>query len=360
MRRLTRFVAALVAALACTLVALSGLAESVPSAGGSLRVLWRADAGRSIEQPPLVDARAVYVVTTDPRTMAFDRASGEKLWSTRAKQPFSAPPLLAGGRVVVGLGGRAPRVRALECSDGEEAWTVAVSSEPRHLLQDGDGLLVLLHSGELRRLALADGSTLWRRPGLGTRPAGMALGDSVLFVLARKDSVLALAARGGTEVWHAIEPGFYAASPALLGGELALLAGDGREVYLDPASGARLGGARRSPLQLAPPVLSGGFVVSQCTGGRVEAVDRSERATIWSVDLNAAAAGGVVASDGLLFCLSRAGRLAALRADRGGLIWKLDLGTRFFVPPLVRPDLLLLAGERGELIVYARESEGRP
>ena len=188
----------------------------------------------------------------------------------------------------------------------------------------------------------------------------MALGDSVLFVLARKDSVLALAARGGTEVWHAIEPGFYPASPSLLGGELALLAGDGREVYLDPASGARLGGARRSPLQLAPPVLSGGFVVSQCTGGRVEAVDRSERATIWSVDLNAAAAGGVVASDGLLFCLSRAGRLAALRADRGGLIWKLDLGTRFFVPPLVRPDLLLLAGERRELIVYARESEGRP
>lgn len=360
MARLCRLLALIAVVLHSASFALPGRAESGPPTNGSLRVLWRVDAGRSIEQPPLVDARAVYLVTTDPRTMAFDRATGERLWSKRAKQPFSASPLLAGERVIIGLGGRVPRVRALSCVDGEEAWTVGLPSEPRQLLEDGDGLLVLLHSGEVRRLSLADGSTLWRRPGLGTRPAGMALSDSVLFVLARKDSVLALGARGGIELWESIEGGFYAAPPVLLGGELALLAGDGREAYLDPATGARLRSARRSAMQLSPPVLSGGFAVSQATGGRIEALDLTTGAAVWSVDLNAAAAGGAVASDGLLFCLSRAGRLSALRADRGGLVWKLDLGTRFFVPPLVRSDLLLLAGERGDLFVYARESGIEP
>ncbi len=348
---------ALVAVAIVTLVVTIRPSSAQELGEGGLRVRWRADAGRAIDFTPRLDSTSVYVATTDPRVVAYDLASGERRWSKRMKQSISAPLELGPNRVYVPLGDDEPKLRALEATNGDVAWTVAVEAPPVALSLRGDAIIVLEQNGTLECFEVKEGTRRWMRGGLGPSPAGVASDDSTLFVVARRDSILALARETGRPRWKVAIPGRRAAAPVLSSERLVVISADGREAHLDVRNGVELSTATRESYQLSPSLPIDGLLVSASSGGVVEAWDPERRAMRWSMALGAAPAGPPVDAGGHLFVLRRTGRLTILRIDKGDEAWSLELPGEFAVPPCSQGDFLLLAGERGDLYVYGRDDE---
>lgn len=232
------------------------------------RTLWRTRLGETYRghdgskdgplSTPAVDGARVFIVGPRGVLLAADAATGRELWRVDLAKDLGAPapfygfttsPLVAGGRVIVSVGGAAHNLSAFDAGTGRRLWSVA------HSQKSGYGSPVLARlAGEEQVLVLAgdlaygvraaDGALRWSHPtgwpgGSGRVPVVLP-GDRVLLPGEEESALVQVATAGGRlearRVW---------ATPRLKGGFSPTVFHDGRIVgmngaylvALDPATG---------------------------------------------------------------------------------------------------------------------------
>jgi len=200
------------------------------------RTLWRVPLGEthrghdgSRDGPiatPAVSAGRVFMTGPRGTLVAFDAASGKELWRKdllavpQAQAPFygfGASPIVAGGRVVIQLGGAEKSgLAAFDAASGALAWT-ALPSETKGnssgytmaapFALRGQSLLVVTAHDRVFAVKAEDGALAWSHPlAEAEEPmrAPLVLGEDRVLVSRGNSSVLLAVAREG-DAWKASE-----------------------------------------------------------------------------------------------------------------------------------------------------------
>lgn len=146
-----------------TLAASDGTVLALDAASG--RELWRASAGAPIAAGVGSDGSTAAVVTRNNDVVAL--AGGKELWRQRLTALSYTPPLVAGARVFVLGGDRS--VLAFDGATGRRLWAQQRPGEPLVLRQPGVMLavgdtLVVGQGGRLAGLDPLNGSVRWEAP----------------------------------------------------------------------------------------------------------------------------------------------------------------------------------------------------
>lgn len=158
------------------------------------RELWTARV--EVEGTPAATDDVV-IVPTRSSIEAFSAAGGEQVWSAPVG-PLTAPPLVAGGWLIVASPGL---LTALRASDGVQVWSRAFTAVEQRPAAEGTTLYVSSVDGRLIALEIATGSSVWEtRVGQGpTEP--LALADRVYVGTVGREFVC-LRAANGREDWR--------------------------------------------------------------------------------------------------------------------------------------------------------------
>jgi outer membrane protein assembly factor BamB len=100
------------------LAAARGMLALRPKGAGSAEIVWTTPKLSTAAPTPLVDGGRVYTVNASDILVCGDAATGKELWRLRLKGPFTASPVLAGGKLfLVNEGGVTAVVRLGEMSE---------------------------------------------------------------------------------------------------------------------------------------------------------------------------------------------------------------------------------------------------
>ncbi len=177
------------------------------------QVLWRAPLGAEAYTPPLVAGGRVFVLAGDRSVMAFDGATGRRLWTQQ--RPGEALALRQAG-VILAVGdtlvaGQGGRLAGLNPLTGAIRWegTVATSRGTNDVerLVDlvgpasrvGDSVCVRAFNATVGCVDAARGATAWTRPANGTE--GLGGDDRQVFGTEADGKVVAWARANGQPAW---------------------------------------------------------------------------------------------------------------------------------------------------------------
>ncbi|MFN2432150.1 MAG: PQQ-binding-like beta-propeller repeat protein [Gemmatimonadota bacterium] len=279
----------------------SAAAVSVPP----LEILWRGDIRNGATAPALVTPERVYVATARQDVKAFDRARPRELWSQRIGPGFSAPPVLAGGVLVVASPHPDAAAYGLEPATGRRRWESPAGDVAQAPIVSGGRVVLLSVGGRVTAIEAASGDEAWN-----TRVEG-------------------------------VHPG--PASAALTAGGLFTLSAEGTLVRLDPSSGDRLASRRTGRSSVAVLATPGGeSVLAVGHDGTVQAFGRE-----------ADPLGPPFPTAAMLHAPAAAGdRLVVPGSDRvlrsfalpsGEPLWERAFEVAFAAPPVFSPDAARVA-----------------
>ncbi|MDQ7016066.1 MAG: outer membrane protein assembly factor BamB [Gammaproteobacteria bacterium] len=216
--------------------------------------LWRVSLNNEVLSAPVPSLGRVIVRTVDGSILALKAESGGVIW--RYSQPVppltlrgtSRPVPVAGGMVSALDNGK---VIALDLEQGRPFWQTLISRPTgvseldrlvdldAELLVDKGSIFVAGYQGNLARLSLEQGQTVWSKSF--STSSGMAFKDDRLFINSELDEVLALNARDGSVVWQQDKLKFRRLSaPVIIANTLALADEEGYLHLLSLADGRLL------------------------------------------------------------------------------------------------------------------------
>jgi len=218
------------------------------------KVIWRVKLPASSFTSPLVAGDRVFVLTADRTVMAFDGASGQRLWS----QQRSGDPLVlkqAGilttfqDRLIVGLSGR---LLAMNPSNGVATWELAIGSsrgtnEVERLVDLVAGVSrlnnVICARSFQTSVSCVDaqrGSNLWTRAAQGH--VGVSGSESLLFGAESDGKLVAWQRNGGQVAWQSEALRFRGlTSPHWSAGQLVVGDDLGWTHWIDVSNGQTIG-----------------------------------------------------------------------------------------------------------------------
>lgn len=152
---------------------------------------WRADTTDVYDGT--TDEETTYVSDYRGRVRAFNRSSGDELWTVERESQVRQPTVTDGGMVGAGA-----TVFSLDQSDGSVRWTYGEAT-PRWLFVDDGRAFVPTDDGRLVVLDVADGSRLWEI-AIGDR-SPFAIGDDAVYA-SQDGTVSAYDRSGGGDLWE--------------------------------------------------------------------------------------------------------------------------------------------------------------
>jgi outer membrane protein assembly factor BamB len=221
-------------------------------------VRWRAQTGVKGVLPAFLDADRAWI--GGEGLAAVDLAGGRVLWSDRSAS-VSAPPVRAGGRLLVGEQDGTLRCRDRET--GASLWTLptrgALLAPP--LVDAARGRAYLGTTDKrILEIDLDDGRTGWRwLVGADVAHAGLLLPRQVLF--ASFDAVLWALRPDGRLAWRGSLPSRPLSSPLLVGDQLLVACLENELVAFSAATGERSGAMRTSAEIRTAPLVVGTVLV---------------------------------------------------------------------------------------------------
>jgi outer membrane protein assembly factor BamB len=247
------------------------------------QVLWRQRLGAPSYTAPLVAGARVFVLGADRSVSAFDGASGRRLWTqTRTGEPLvlRQPGVLmaVGDTLVVGLGARLIGMNPL---NGTSRWELPMAS-PRGtndverlvdlvtgVARQGDNLCVRSFQATVGCVDAARGALLWTKPAAGA--LGLSGDAELLLGVEFDDTLVAWRRNDGERLWSSNALRYRRlTAPLLLGAGLVVGDEGGRLHFLARADGALQARIETdgSPIATAP-VLAGNTLVVVTRNGRV-------------------------------------------------------------------------------------------
>ena len=253
------------------------------------REIWRQRLAAQTFTAPLVAGERVFVQTADRSVLAFDGASGQRLWQLQR----NADPLVlrqAGILTAVGdtlLAGHGGRLSALQPLNGQVRWEALIGSsrgtnEVERLVdlvagisRQGQTVCVRAFQASVTCVDAVRGQTLWSRPAQGHLGLD---GDGALVFGVESDSRLrAWTRQDGQLAWSEDQYRFrQLTAPRVWGPVIALGDGQGQVHFLARENGRTLQrlSTDGSPVALQPVV----------AGQTLVTVNRSGLVTGWRID----------------------------------------------------------------------------
>lgn len=325
--------------------------------GPPMQLIWNKHVGRCLEIQPLLLSDRIILISTDQKVQCLWLANGKRTWARGLREPASAAPVAAedpADGILLADGLRRGHLHAWDLKKGKERWIQEIRTPAVQLITRGDRLWALERGGRVTCRSVKDGKEIWKITFGGWDPAGFALEESLLVVLARQDSLICLDPKDGHTRWAARPGGRFSGAPVFRNATVAAASLDGTLFVLDRATGTLRARQSRRPQQLAGPAACGARVVTVSSGGVVEATGENDSVTPWTVDLAEGVQAPPVAYGSLVLVAGGIGTLHALHQERGEEAWALTTHGGFRVAPVVSPSCLCLATDRGEVYVYAR------
>ncbi|MGL5032130.1 MAG: outer membrane protein assembly factor BamB [Aeromonas sp.] len=276
----------------------------------SADTLWSSSVGDGIgdfysQLKPAVEDDHIYAASRDGDVTAFDRATGDRLWTVDlADLPVNAEkrsPRLSGGLVArygkLFLGSENGVVYALNETNGEVLWQTNVSGEvvASPVVEDGR-VVVLTTSGRLIALDTDQGKVQWmlseEQPPLTLRSAGAPVITNGAVIYGRADGKVAIALlangqpvrqskvadpRGATELDRMVDVD---ASPLIAGDELYAIAYNGQLMARKLMTGDEVWKRKYSGYRNL--AITGDAIVLTDSRSHLFAVDRRNGLELWS------------------------------------------------------------------------------
>lgn len=253
------------------------------------REIWRQRLAAQGQTPPLVAGERVFVLTADRTVLAFDGATGQRLWTL----PRNADPLVlrqAGVLAAVGdtlLASNGGRLSAIQPLSGQVRWELVIGSsrgtnEVERLVDlvaglSRQGTVVCVRSFQtaVGCVDTARGQTLWTRPAQGH--AGVDGDETRVFGVESDSKLRAWARSDGQVLWSDEQYRFRELTgPRVWGRAVVMGDAQGQLHLLDRADGRTL---------LRLPTDGSAIVERPVVAGRtLVTVNRSGLVTGWHVD----------------------------------------------------------------------------
>ncbi len=280
-----------------------------------LHTRWTTNTGRLIELPPVIGGGRV-VVGNYGYGVAIDQQTGKLLWKHAVGANIAASPALTGlpGTASAGEPQRdifatmAGHVLALDPATGRPIWTVALgSSVETSPLVVGDGVFVGTRAGDVVRISLTTHRIAWDVQTGGSVKGAITRDGSDIVFGNYAGAVTALDPSTGAVAWRVYDP--------------------------SGSSGTFYGAAA---------VTEGRLYIGN-TNGSVMALDAANGRLIWSQQTGGYVYSSPAVADGLVFIGSYDHNLYALSARSGRVVWRQDLGAPISGSPAVIGGLVWIA-----------------
>ena len=175
-----------------------------------LNSLWHASVGKGyngqiVNLVPAVTDSSVYVGARKGEVEAFNRLTGDKVWSVETELELSSGPVVAGDKLLFGTSNA--ELIALSLADGSLQWKAVLTSEVLSLPRVRKNMVIVRTSdGRLAGLDLASGGVRWTHersiPPLSVRGLGSpALTDDLVLDGFGGGKLIALGLLDGKPVW---------------------------------------------------------------------------------------------------------------------------------------------------------------
>lgn len=209
------------------------------------RVRWSYDARSLLEFPPVVGGGRVIVGTNDGLALALDQQTGKVLWRTHLVGQMASSPALAPGIALFTT--TRGRLVALDVATGRRlwGWKAGRSIESSPLVADGSAYVGTLE-GKVLRIGLASHHPVWVAEASGDVKASLALAGPNVVIGDYAGRISAFRRTDGRLAWRATSPsaafrsaGRFYGGPAVAYGRVYIGNVNGRVIALDAANGQR-------------------------------------------------------------------------------------------------------------------------
>lgn len=244
-------------------------------------IIWRRGVGAPIRSGPAIEDGRVVVVTRDNGAFGLDVQTGEVLWSlpgTATTAPgllSAASPAMSGGLAILPF--TSGEVVAVRATSGRVVWADALAGGRRGLARatitdvSGDpviagvGIFTANQSGQMVAIDGRTGRRGWFRPFGSSNPAWVA--GETLFVIDDQARLRRLAIANGQTIWSTALPEYendrrrtaiVYGGPVVAGGRVYVTSSDDAILVFDPDTGAQLEVVPLSGGSSTGPVIAGG------------------------------------------------------------------------------------------------------
>jgi eukaryotic-like serine/threonine-protein kinase len=330
--------------------ALTGVATSELPA--SLKVLWTAEIGESVESSAAIAGGRVYVGAHPGVLVALDLQSGKILWKYEASKTGigESSPAVAAGLVLVGdLDGV---LHGVDAATGARRWTFETGSEIKSSpVVAGDRVLIGSYDGHLYGLSL-EGKLLWKAATEGPVHATPAVRDGVAYIAGCDEILRAIRIADGRQLFTMSSGAYTGASPAFAG----------TRAYYGTFENEVLGvdlNARKIVWRYQHPERSFPFYSSAAiagdrilVGGRdkmLHALDANTGKALWTVTTRARIDSSPAVSGGRAYVGSNDGKLYVVDLTSGKTVWAFEAGAPLSASPAIAGGRLVIGAQDGRL-----------
>ena len=314
---------------------------------------WISPTNGGVESSPVVAGELAYAATKKGDITAFNRFTGEQVWTFHHVRRGIATPAVAHGVLFTG---DEEFLYALDARTGEYLWSVdpggKVDTAPA---VDGGVVYVTVWDSPQAGLYAFDAATGTKLWSFNPEPYGSfsppAVGDGLVF-FGSVTRIYAVDSDTGVGRWE-YDPSYWAFefSPSVEDGRLYVSSSDGNLYAFDAATGELLW--KTFCFADSSPALSNGVVY--VNGTYASALDADTGQLLW--EKTVFAVGDPVVANGVLY-LPTSDRIYLLRATRGRKIGEIEAPGARAEGPIVVDGMIYVGSENWHLYAFGLPTEG--
>jgi outer membrane protein assembly factor BamB len=322
--------------------------------------LWKFKAGNRVEATPVSADGRIHFTSVKGGLFAVD-LNGSLVWKiTIEPDSFTSPPLLAGGKIVVGSG--KGFLRAFDAATGGEKWsydaggTVQGTANGIDLPGGKKGIFVISQSdGSIHGVDLETGKGAWKTPPMQRCDGSAGVGGG-LIVMGSCAAALHVFSVEKAEKTSDVPLGRdnEVAGGVAMSGTLAFAGTrSGKLCAVDVAAGKVVWtNADGQGEAFATPAVSDKAVVFGADDGKLYGLNRATGEKMWVFDSGNRPLSPVIAGDRVV--LSSGGSLFLLDLATGRKIWSVAVSDDITSPAVVA-GMILVGGDDGTVTAYGRK-----
>jgi outer membrane protein assembly factor BamB len=323
--------------------------DAAPKAG------WRSDAGREVRGAPAAGKGVIALGTTDKLVILMGTDSGQILWDRRVGGTVHGGPVLSGDRIYAATEeSPSGRVYALEMRSGKVIWNAKTGGVAASLALAPDHLFAGTETGTVIALDPHSGDVQWRRELSGSIHAAPILTRAGLFVATTSDSLFLLNPANGDVRRRVSAPGAILATPASDSAHVYLATATGTVASVDPATLDTAWTLKVPAGVYGSPALVRDTLYVLTRTGQLVTVPLAAPRAMHAVDVGVVAVAGPTPLANGVLVADVAGTVHCVDPMTGAERWSVTVpgGGPVEQPPLVWDGLLIIVGNRGQVVTY--------
>ena len=328
------------------------------------QVLWKYQAGSSIESSPSVDGGVVYFGALwngyNGFVYALNATTGSELWQFATDSGVESSPAVVGGVVYIGSYGG--HMYALNASTGTELWSFNTRGSvfPSPAVVNGT-VFVGSATGYMYALNAATGNPLWSYRTSGAIFSSPAVVDGVVYFGSEDQNFYALRASDGSQIWHYTADGFIDVSPVVVNSVVYFGSRDGYVYALNATNGVKIWSFRAlhgnyGSYYYSTPAVANEVVYVGSYDSSIYALNAINGSIIWDFRTGGYIFSSPIVAGTVVYVGSYDGYVYALDAMAGSKIWSYQTGGKMRSSCAIVNGTVYVGSDAGYLYAFGSSS----